>query len=258
VSGVGILFILGSLYVSAAPLDQHPFSILVQVPYQDPPKPTFPKIQQPTPAPTVLTQQDSERLTALIPLLSGRQELWAMGEFVHFGKLSVPFLIKALTMPGPRLRYNAIETLSIINDPSAIHALVKTALNKLEMTRVRDHAIRVAVKLEPVTVLPALKLLTKDPNSTIRNEVAFISRRIRKKEVLPIIIELIPDAEQYVSITARDSFWALTGFSGSPHDWEASTQEARELWAKEWRAWWEANKHKFDAPASHGKGQGAP
>jgi len=252
VGGLVFLLSLGSLGASAAPIDQAFFAVPVQVPYKDPPKPTFPKIQQPTPPPTVLTQQDSDRLTALIPLLSGRQELWAMGEFVHFGKLSVPFLIQALTMPGPRLRYNAIETLSIINDSSATPALVNIALNKLEMTRIRDHAIRVAVKLEPATVLPALKRLTKDPNSTIRKVVAFMSRRIRKKEVLPIIIELIPDAEQFVSITARDSFWALTGFSGSSHDWEASTQEAREKWAKEWWAWWEANKHKFDAPTPHG------
>jgi hypothetical protein len=66
--------------------------------------------------------------------------------------------------------------------------------------------------------------------------------------VLPIIIGVIPDPEKYVSITARDSFWILTRFIGPIHDWEASTPEDRKEWAKEWWAWWEENKDRFDHP----------
>jgi hypothetical protein len=69
---------------------------------------------------------------------------------------------------------------------------------------------------------------------------------VHRKEVLPIIIEVIPDQEKYVSITARDSFWILTRFIGPIHDWEASTPEDRKEWAKEWWAWWEENKDRFD------------
>ena len=93
------------------------FRILVQIPYEPPPKPEFPDIPEATPAPTELSKEEQERLESLIPLLEGQQEYWAMGEFVHFGKHSVPYLVKALKMPGPRLRYNAIETLSMIKEP---------------------------------------------------------------------------------------------------------------------------------------------
>jgi hypothetical protein len=87
------------------------FSVLVQIPYEPPPKAEIPDIPEATPAPTELSEKDRERLESLIPLLEGQQEYWAIGEFVHYGKHSVPYLVKALKRPGPRLRYNAIETL---------------------------------------------------------------------------------------------------------------------------------------------------
>jgi hypothetical protein len=224
------------------------FSVPVQIPYEPPPKAEIPDIPEATPAPTELSEKDRERLESLIPLLEGQQEYWAIGEFVHYGKHSVPYLVKALKQPGPRLRYNAIETLSMIKEPSSVPGLLEVAMDENEMSRIRSHAIRTATRIDPSQVLPAIQEMAKDPNSTIRSTAVFEARRVRQKEILPIIIGVIPDPEQYVSITARDSFWVLTGFIGSPHDWETSTPNDRKEWAKEWWAWWEEHKGKFDSP----------
>lgn len=224
------------------------FSVLVQIPYEPPPKAEIPDIPEATPAPAELSDKDKERLESLIPLLEGRQEYWAIGEFVHYGKHSVPYLVKALKMPGPRLRYNAIETLGMIKEPSSVPGLLEVAVNTNEMSRIRTHAIRTATRIDPTQVRPAIQEMVKDPNSTIRNTAVYEARRVRQKEILPIIIGVIPDSEQYVSITARDSFWVLTGFIGRPHDWEISTEQDRKEWAKEWWEWWEEHKSKFDAP----------
>lgn len=226
------------------PSDGSPI-VLVQS-YQAPPEPEFPEIPKATPAPDTLTEKERDRLFSLVPLLEGRQEFWAMGEFVHYGKHSIPMLVTALTMPSPRIRYNAIETLAMIKDPSAVPALLERALDPEEMPRIRDHAIRVATRLDPTQVLPAIREMVKDPNPTIRKAAVFEARRVRQKDILPIIIDLIPDPERFVAITARDSFWTLTGFIGSIHDWEASTWEDRKEWVKEWRAWWEEHHHTFD------------
>ena len=220
--------------------------ILAQLPFEPPPQQNYPPGEEATPAPEQLTEQEQDRLNSLLPLLDGNQELWAMGEFVHFGSHSVPHLLKALKMPGARIRFNAAETLSMIKDPSAVPALVELALDLDEQSKVRAHALRVATRLDPNQVIPAIERMAKDPNSTIRNAAAFEARYVHRKEVLPILISVIPDPEQYVSITARDSFWILTRFSGAIHDWEISTPEKRKEWAKEWWAWWEENKSRFD------------
>ncbi len=223
--------------------------VLVQA-YEPPPEPRFPSIPKATPAPEVLSDQDKDRLESLIPLLEGRQELWAMGEFVHYGKHSVPFITKALTMPGPRLRYNAIETLSMIKDPSPVSALLDVAMNKDEISRVRTHALRVATRLDWMKVLPGIKKMAKDENSTIRRTAVFEARSVRQKEVLPILIETIGDPEQYVALTALESFRRLTGFSGSRRNWEISTQEDRKNWSKEWWSWFKKNESRFGPPSS--------
>ena len=66
-----------------------------------------------------LTPEELQRAEALLPLLEGKQEFWAMGEFVHLGESVCPVVTKALTMPGPRIRYNAIETISMIKAPGS-------------------------------------------------------------------------------------------------------------------------------------------
>ncbi|MDH5775653.1 MAG: HEAT repeat domain-containing protein [Nitrospirota bacterium] len=226
--------------------DKHPRALFAQLPYEPPPQPDYTPGEDATPAPEQLNAQEQERLTSLVPLLDGNQELWAIGEFVHFGNHSVPHLLKALKMPGSRIRFNAVETLSMIKDPSAVPALVEVALQPNEESKVRSHALRVATRLDPNQVIPAIEGMAKDPNSTIRNTAAFEARYVHRKEILPILIGVIPDPEQYVSITARDSFWILTRFSGPIHDWEISTPDQRKEWAKEWWAWWEDNKTRFE------------
>lgn len=234
--------LLGGPLGQAASTVGHPLVRLAQLPFNPPPQEQYPPGEEPSPPPETLSAQDAERLEALVPLLEGRQELWAMGEFVHYGKHSVPFVMKGLKMPGSRLRYNSVETLSMIGDPSAVPSLLEVAMNGSEESRIRTHALRVATRLDASKVIPAIEMMSKDPNSTIRNAAVFHARYVKLKEVLPILISVIPDPEQYVSITARDSFWILTRFSGSIHDWEISTPEQREEWAKEWWEWLEERK----------------
>ncbi|MGB0910520.1 MAG: HEAT repeat domain-containing protein [Nitrospirales bacterium] len=242
-----IFFVAIPFGMASADIEPSAHVIFVQA-YESPPEVEFPDIPQATPAPEVLSLQDRDRLESLVPLLEGRQELWAMGEFVHFGKHSVPFVIKALSMPGPRIRYNAIETLSMIKDPSPVSALLDVAKSKDEISRVRTHAIRVATRLDWMKVFPAIKEMVKDENSTIRRTAVFEARRVRQKEILPILIETIGDPEQFVSLTALESFRRLTGFSGAPHNWEISTQEDRKKWSQEWWTWFKENESRFGPP----------
>jgi hypothetical protein len=240
-----VAFLVAGVPVWAEQGPDSPHTYLAQLPYELPPQPEYPPGEEATPAPEILTPQDQERLESLIPLLEGRQELWAIGEFVHYGKHSVPYLVKALKMPGSRVRFNAVETLSMIKDPAGVPGLLEVAVNADEESRIRSHALRVATRLDPNQVIPALEVMVKDPNSTVRNTAVFESRNVHRKEVLPIIISAIPDPEQYVSITARDSFWILTRFSGSIHDWEVSTPDDRKEWVKEWWTWLEEHKEQF-------------
>jgi hypothetical protein len=212
---------------------------LVQMPFELPPQLEYEAPEAATPAPEQLSDQEKSRLDTLIPLLEGKQELWAMGEYVHFGKHSVPSLTKALRMPGDRLRFNAVETLSMIKDPASVPALLERAVDVKEIPRVRAHAIRVATRIDPLQVVPAIAAMVKDENSTIRSTAVFEARHVPLKEILPVIISVIPDPELYVAITARDSFWKLTRFGGQLHDWEISTAEDRNRWVKEWWDWLE-------------------
>lgn len=258
--GCWLGFMGASAYSGVTPLVQVPRHLVpVQIPYAPPPEPEFPEIEKATPSPTRLTEAELKRAEALLPLLEGRQELYVIGEFVHLGKPVVPILVKALTMPSPRVRYNAIETLSIIKDSQAVPDLLKSATNTEEMTRVRAHALRVAVKLDPSQVLPALQALVKDQSDTMRRTVAFEARHVRHKEVPSVLIDLLADSKRYVSVTALESFLKLTRYAGKPHDWQGSTQEQRKQWAQEWRDWWEARlkeveprqkKEKSDEPVS--------
>ncbi|RMH07193.1 MAG: HEAT repeat domain-containing protein [Nitrospirae bacterium] len=226
-------------------------AFLVQVPFAEPPPVEIPELPKATPPPQEFTEKDRQRAEALLPLLSGPKELYAMGEFVHLGKLVVPVLVKALKMPDPRLRYNAIETLKIIDDPQAVPFLLEVARDTREMTRVRAHALRVAVRLDPIGALPALQALVHDPSDTIRRTVAFEARYIKKSKEVPfLLIELLGDPKRYVSVTALESFWLLTRYVGKPHNWQGSTQEERKQWAQEWRAWWKSRLQEMEQDSS--------
>lgn len=225
-----------------------PFGLPVQLPYSAPPKP------EPAPDTSVpqnrdpLTPEEIKRAEALLPLLSGPQELWAMGEFVHLGPPVIPVLAKGLKMSNPRIRYNSIETLGMIKDPDAVPALLESAMQPLEMQRVREHALRVSVRLDPSVTTQAIEVMAKDPHESIRKAAAFEARYVREKAVVPVLIELIKDEERFVAVTAVQSLWKLTRHETELHDWVVSTPEEREKWAQEWIDWWEANQDTFEIP----------
>lgn len=223
-------------------------AVPVQVPFESPPKP--PEVPNTTvpPSDKPLTPEEVKRAEALLPMLSGKQEFYAIGEFVHLGAPVVPVLIKALKMPDPRIRYNAIETLGIIKDSTAAPALIEAAMEPNEMTRVREHALRIAVRLDPSETPQAIKGMAKEANPTIRKVAAFESRYVREKELVPVLIGLVSDPEQFVAITAVQSLWILTRHHTEMHDWETSTQEDRKAWAKEWIDWWETSNDTFELP----------
>ena len=220
----------------------------VQMPFEAPPKP------QPAPDTSVppltepLGPEELKRAEALLPMLEGKQEFWAIGEFVHLGPGVSPVLVKALTMSSPRVRYNAIETLHIMKDPSVVPALITVAKDPNEMPKIREHALRVAVRLDPSLAPPAIEAMAKDPNGSIRKAAAFESRYVRQRAVIPVLIALLPDDERFVSLTAVNSLWTLTRYDPEMHDWESSTKQDRTEWTQEWIDWWNANKETFQLP----------
>lgn len=209
---------------------------------QDVPDTSIPPSNKP------LGPEELKRTEALLPLLEGKQEFWAMGEFVHLGGPGVPVLTKALSMPSPRIRYNAIETLQMIKDPSAVPALIRVAQDLNEMPRIREHALRVAVRLEAEATTAAIETMAKDKESAVRKVAAFEARYVRQKVVVPVLISMMADEERFVATTAISSLWILTRHESEMHDWDISTKQDREAWAKEWIDWWNAEKDAFQFP----------
>jgi hypothetical protein len=220
--------------------------IPIQVPYEAPPK------GQDLPAESVpqntkpLTAAEIQRAEALLPLMEGAQEFWAMGEFVHLGEPSVPVLVKGLTMAGPRIRYNVIETISMLKAASAVPALVATAKEPNEIPRVREHALRVAVRLDAAKVVEVIEVMATDQNSSIRKAAAFEARYVREKAVVPVLIGMIADEERFVGLSAVQSLWILTRHETEFHDWETSTKQDRQEWVTEWLEWWNVQKDSFE------------
>ena len=220
----------------------------VQMPYEAPPKnQDVPDVSIP-PNTNPLSPEEIKRAEALLPLLEGKQEFWAMGEFVHLGEPSVAVLIKALTMPSPRIRYNAIETLSMMKGVSGVPALLTTAKEPNEIPRVREHALRVAIRLDPSKTPEAIEVMAKDVNPSVRKSAAFEARYVRHKAVVPILIPMVTDDERFVALSALHSLWILTRHETEFHDWEASTKQDRVAWTSEWIEWWDANKDVFEIP----------
>lgn len=220
----------------------------VQMPYEAPPKnQDIPDVSIP-PNTKPLTPEELARAEALLPLLEGKQEFWAMGEFVHLGEPAVPVLVKALTMPSPRIRYNAIETLSMMKGVSGVPALLTTAKDPNELPRVREHALRVAIRLDPAQTPEAIEVMAKDLNPSVRKSAAFEARYVRQKAVIPVLIPLVTDDERFVAMSALHSLWILTRHETEFHDWDTSTKQDRVSWASEWVEWWAANKDVFEIP----------
>ncbi|MFO0773838.1 MAG: HEAT repeat domain-containing protein [Nitrospiraceae bacterium] len=195
-----------------------------------------------------LTDEELKRAEALVPLLDGKQEYWAMGEFVHLGPGVVPVLVKALSMPGPRIRYNAIETVSILKASAAVPALLETAQQANEMPRIREHALRVAVRLDPLRTVPAIQAMVTDQHDSIRKVAAFEARYVRHRDVVPSLIGLLTDPERYVAISALQSLWLLTRHETEMHNWDNSSKQDRDEWTQEWQEWWESVKDSFEMP----------
>jgi HEAT repeat protein len=222
--------------------------VLVQLPFEAPPKP------QPVPDTSIppltdpLSAEELKRAEALLPMLDGKQEFWAMGEFVHWGPGVAPVLVKALTMPSPRVRYNAIETLHMIKDPGVVPSLIAVAKEPNEMPKIREHALRVSVRLDPSLTPPAIEAMAKDINPSIRKAAAFESRYVRQKAVIPVLLTLLPDEERFVSLTAVNSLWILTRYDTEMHDWDSSSKQDRLEWTQEWTDWWNANKEALQLP----------
>lgn len=227
----------------------------VQMPYEAPPKSEPVPDVSVAPNTKALTPEELQRAEALLPLLEGKQEFWAMGEFVHLGEPTVPVLTKALTMPGPRVRYNAIETLSMIKSPGAVPALLEAAKLSSELPRIREHALRVAVRIDPQQAPPAIEAMAKDPNSVIRKAAAFEARYVRRKEVIQPLIDLLGDEEKFVAMSAVQSLWTLTRHEAEFHDWDASNKQDRQTWAQEWVEWWNQAKDTFELPEPKGRKQ---
>ncbi|MDO8356787.1 MAG: HEAT repeat domain-containing protein [Nitrospirota bacterium] len=233
-------------------------AIPIQVPYEAPPKgqdvlaESVPQNTKP------LTPEEVQRAEALLPLLEGKQEFWAMGEFVHLGEPAVPVLVKGLTMPGPRIRYNVIETISMLKAVSAVPALVAAAKEPNEIPRVREHALRVAVRLDAAKAVEAIEVMAKDQNSSIRKAAAFESRYVREKAVVPILIGTIGDEERFVALSAVQSLWILTRHESEFHDWETSSKQDRQEWTVEWSEWWNGQKDTFEMPDPKRSGRNRP
>lgn len=220
----------------------------VQMPYEAPPKnPEIPDISIP-PNKSPLSPEELQRAEALLPLLEGKQEFWAMGEFVHLGEPSVPVLVKALTMSSPRIRYNAIETLLMMKGVAGVSALISTAKEQGEIPRVREHALRVAVRLDPAKAPEAIEVMAKDPNPSVRKAAAFEARYVRQRAVIPLLIPIVSDDERFVALSALQSLWILTRHETEFHDWDTSTKQDRALWSNEWVEWWDTNKDVFEIP----------
>jgi HEAT repeat protein len=236
---------VGGVYVETASAE---YVWPVQVPYEAPPgSQDAPDVSVP-PNTNPLTPEDLARAEALLPLLEGKQEFWAMGEFVHLGEPSIPVLVKALTMPSPRVRYNAIETLSMMKGVSGVPALVGTAKDFNEIPRVREHALRVAIRLDPSKAPEAIEVMAKDLNPSVRKAAAFEARYVRDKAVIPMLIAMVNDEERFVALSALHSLWILTRHETEFHDWDTSTKQDRAVWVSEWIEWWEDHKLIFEIP----------
>lgn len=247
----GIVLLVASLGMAqtlgAEPLGKG-WVIPVQVPYEAPPRGQDLSAESVPQNTKPLTDEETRMAEALLPLLEGKQEFWAMGEFVHLGEPSVPVLVKGLAMPGPRIRYNVIETISMLKAASAVPALVAAAKEPNEIPRVREHALRVAVRLDAAKAVEAIEVMAKDQNSSIRKAAAFESRYVREKTVVPVLIGMVADEERFVALSAVQSLWILTRHETEFHDWETSTKLDRQEWMAEWLEWWNGQKDMFEMP----------
>jgi HEAT repeat protein len=131
---------------------------------------------------------------------------------------------------------------------SAVPVLVGTAKDVNEIPRVREHAVRVAIRLDPSKAPDAIQVMATDLNPSIRKAAAFEARYVRQKSVIPVLIALVTDEERFVALSAVHSLWILTRHETEFHDWDASTKQDRMAWVNEWVEWWNDYKDAFEFP----------
>jgi HEAT repeat protein len=136
----------------------------------------------------------------------------------------------------------------MLNAASAVPALIASAKDPNEIPRVREHALRVAIRLDASKTPEAIQAMATDQNSSIRKAAAFGSRYVRDKAVVPVLIGMIGDDERFVALSAVQSLWILTLHETEFHDWEASTKADRQQWMQEWTEWWSGQKETFQIP----------
>jgi len=136
----------------------------------------------------------------------------------------------------------------MIKSPAAVPALLDTAKLGTELPRIREHALRVAVRLDPMEAAPAIEVMAKDANASIRKAAAVEARYVRRKEVIQPLIDLLGDDERFVALSAVQSLWTLTRHETEFHDWDASSKQDRQAWAQEWIEWWNQSKETFEMP----------
>lgn len=192
-----------------------------------------------------LTEEETKRAEALIPMLDSQQELWAIGEFAHLGPPAVPVLAKALQHQSRRVRMNAIETLSLIKDKAAVPALSALAANSQEVPAVREKALRVIVRLDSANALPALQAMAADPSVGIRNAVAHESRFVRDKAAIDLLIAMLADDVPIVAEGAWRTLYGFTGRQVDRQDFSQSTKEQRRAWSLDWAQWWRDARETF-------------
>src|SRR5439155_1173359 len=73
------------------------------------------------------------------------------------------------------------------------------AANEEEIPAVREKALRVAVRMDPLRAVPALQAMAKDPSETIRNAVVSESRFVKDKAVIDLLITLLADSSSSVA-----------------------------------------------------------
>jgi hypothetical protein len=195
-----------------------------------------------------LTGEETTRAEALIPLLDGRQQFWAIGEFVHLGAPAIPVLAHALSHPSRRVRINAIEAMSLIKDKSALPLLHSLAANPEEIPAVREKALRVAIRLDHTSAMATLQAMAKDRDEGIRHTVVSESRQIKDKAVIELLIGLLADDARSVADGAVRTLYGFTGRFVERQDFLQSTKEQRVAWSKDWAQWWDENRDNFNFP----------
>jgi HEAT repeat protein len=126
---------------------------------------------------------NNDKIQNLITQLNefdGWKRLRARRELIWCRQDSVPFLIKALSDPRDRVRWEATKAMVEIRDPSAAGALVKN-LN-CDSTDIRWASAEALIELKRAAIQPLLAELVENFKSSCLREAAYHILHILKNE----------------------------------------------------------------------------